>query len=133
MADTAITWTSTNDVFNWDGTSTSSFVGGAGYDKVNVSVSTTALSLGSNLNSIEQVTLNASALTSTQTLAVTVADAAFQSSLDRAFILGKQLGGGGIQGSDAQYAQLGNSWLQHGCQRFDDRSCRQHQQRLRVC
>ena len=104
MPDTTITWTSTNDTFNWDGTLANSFVGGAGYDKVNASVSTTALSLGSNLNSIEQVTLNASALSSTlvnqasQALTVTVADAAFQSSLDLAYISGKLWGGGGFRG-----------------------------------
>jgi Ca2+-binding RTX toxin-like protein len=89
---------SDNNIFDWNGTSTSSFVGQTGYDKVNVSVSTTALSLGSNLNSIERVDINATALTSTQTLAVTVADAAFQTSLDSTYVYGKGLGAVGFRG-----------------------------------
>jgi Ca2+-binding RTX toxin-like protein len=105
FSDKATRLGTTNDIFYWNGTSTGSFVGNTGYDTVNVNVSavTTALTLGANQNSIEQVNINAGALTSSQTLAVTVTDAAFQNSLDgtsldRAFVYGMQLGGGGFKG-----------------------------------
>jgi Ca2+-binding RTX toxin-like protein len=90
---------SDNNTFDWDGTSTSSFVGQTGYDTVKATVNTTALSLGGNLNSIERVNINANALTSTQTLSVTVADSVFQSSLNlNNSFSGKLWGSGGFRG-----------------------------------
>ena len=97
-SDMSVTVSTDKDIFEWDGISTGSFIGQSGYDTVNATASTTTLNLGANLNSIEQINVNATALSSSQVLNITVSDAAFQSSLDLAFVYGKVWGAGGFRG-----------------------------------